>query len=200
MKDFWNERYARKEYIYGRVPNEFFKNFIDKHEPMGSLLLPAEGEGRNAVYAAIKGWQVWATDFSEEARKKAVAWAQHNNVEIAYEVADLNFWDTEFNFDAIALIYMHLPPELRTRVHKKLIGKLKPGGVIILEAFSKKQTEYGSGGPSDTQLLYSTDILRDDFAGLKIDYIQERLVDLDEGFFHSGEASVIRMIAKNTNL
>lgn len=48
MKDFWNERYSREEFIYGKQPNEFFKEQLDKLKT-GSILLPAEGEGRNAL-------------------------------------------------------------------------------------------------------------------------------------------------------
>jgi 2-polyprenyl-3-methyl-5-hydroxy-6-metoxy-1,4-benzoquinol methylase len=195
MKEIWNERYAKKEYIYGRTPNEFFKNFIDKQEK-ATILLPAEGEGRNAVYAARKGWQVCAFDFSEEAEKKALLWADQNKVEINYEVADLTQWHTEEKFDAVALIYIHLSPGIRQEFHKKMVHQLKPGGMIILEAFSKKQIDYDSGGPSDIELLYNTKILNNDFSELKIDFLQERLVELDEGLYHQGEASIIRMIAK----
>jgi SAM-dependent methyltransferase len=195
MKEFWNERYARREYVYGRTPNEFFRNFID-NQPAGSILLPAEGEGRNAVYAARKGWKVWAFDFSEEAQKKALAWAGENILTINYEVAELTEWQSELEFDAIALIYVHLPPQIRQNVHQKLIQRLKPGGTILLEAFSKKQIEYDSGGPTDPEQLYSPTVLNDDFKELKIEFLQVRLVELDEGIYHNGEASIIRMIAK----
>jgi hypothetical protein len=67
----WNERYGADEYVYGKEPNGFLKEFIDNHPP-GKILLPAEGEGRNAVYAASKGWEVTAFDFSEEGKKKAL--------------------------------------------------------------------------------------------------------------------------------
>jgi SAM-dependent methyltransferase len=195
MKDFWNERYAKKEYIYGRTPNEFFKNFIDGQEA-GSILLPADGEGRNGVYAAIKGWIVDAFDYSEEAKKKALAWAAQNNVKINYEVADLLKWQSDKQFDAIALIYVHQPSAIRPEFHKKLINCLNPGGTLIMEVFSKKQIDNDSGGPKDIDLLYDTEFLKNDFLELKIEYLQERLVELDEGNYHNGEASIIRMIAK----
>ena len=47
MKDAWNERYAPEEYIFGELPNEFLKENLPK--VMGSILFPAEGEGRNAL-------------------------------------------------------------------------------------------------------------------------------------------------------
>ena len=71
MKEMWNQRYAEHELVYGEAPNTFLKAFIDREEP-GSILLPAEGEGRNAVYAASMGWEVFAMDFSTVAQEKAL--------------------------------------------------------------------------------------------------------------------------------
>ena len=65
MKEFWNQRYSDSEYAYGKKPNRFFKREIDRLNP-GSLFLPGEGEGRNAVYAATKGWNGHALDSSSE--------------------------------------------------------------------------------------------------------------------------------------
>ena len=194
MKALWNERYAQKEFVYGRQPNEFLKNYIDNYSP-GSILLPAEGEGRNAVYAARKGWQVYALDYSIEGQKKALEWANQNKVSINYELADLTEWKSQQKFDAIALIYAHFPTHKRIQVHQKIINSLKPGGTIILEAFSKKQIEFDSGGPKDPEMLFSTELLKEDFKSLQIDFLQERLIELNEGRFHLGEASIVRLIA-----
>ncbi len=83
MKDFWNERYAAREYVYGKKPNQYFKKNIDGLTPV-KILLPCKGEGRNAVYAAQKGWDVEAIDFSVEGKKKALSLALKNNVSINY--------------------------------------------------------------------------------------------------------------------
>ena len=69
--DFWNERFGKEEFIYGTEPNQFFKEQLQNLE-IGTLLLPAEGEGRNAVYAATQGWEVSAFDISEQGRVKAI--------------------------------------------------------------------------------------------------------------------------------
>jgi hypothetical protein len=57
VKDFWNNRYDEEAYAYGLSPNIFFKEQLDLL-PRGSILLPAEGEGRNAIYALNVGWEV----------------------------------------------------------------------------------------------------------------------------------------------
>ena len=81
----WNKRYAQKEYFYGKQPNEFFRKQLLKFPP-GRILLPAEGEGRNAVFAALSGWDVVAFDTSTEAKKKAEKLAKENKVQISYSI------------------------------------------------------------------------------------------------------------------
>ena len=196
MKELWNERFSSDEYVYGKFPNSFFKSFIDTEAEPGSICLAAEGEGRNGVYAALKGWKVYAIDHSEYARDKALRFAHENNVEIIYETADLNQWKANSQVDVVASIFAHFSPKEREPIHRKFIDMLRPGGKIVLEAFSKKQLYFESGGPKDYDWLYSTAMLKKDFGSLKIDSIHERTVILDEGILHQGEASIIRMTAQ----
>ena len=79
MKNFWDERYSNKEFVYGTLPNQFFKDQLDKLKP-GKILMVGEGEGRNAVYAAKLGWQVDAIDSSNVAKEKAAKLAELNKV------------------------------------------------------------------------------------------------------------------------
>ena len=194
MNELWNERYAVREYVYGKTPNTFFRQFIDNETPK-TILLPSEGEGRNGVYAAGKGWKVYAVDFSGIARDKALQWADVNNVSLQYEVADISDWDRDIKVDCIGLIYAHYHADMRESIHRKLINKLNPGGRIILEAFSKKQLHYSSGGPKIPDMLYDTETMKSDFVPLEIESLQESIIELDEGGYHKGEACVIRMIA-----
>ena len=108
MKQFWNQRYAENEMVYGREPNAYFKSFIDSHKP-GTLLLPAEGEGRNAVYAATKGWKVDAFDFSEVAKEKAINITRDKKVMINYELKNIAEFKATRQYDAVGLVYVHLP-------------------------------------------------------------------------------------------
>lgn len=84
MKEFWDSRYANEEYAYGIRPNKFLKQELLKLKPK-SILFPAEGEGRNAVFAAKNGWKVKAFDFSVSAQEKALKLANQQNTTIDYE-------------------------------------------------------------------------------------------------------------------
>lgn len=188
----WDERYATPQYIYGIEPNRFFRHNLDKLS-RGRILLPAEGEGRNAVYAAKAGWEVCAFDSSAVARSKALKLADQNGVNIDYRIMDYEMVDyPNQSFDAIALIYAHSP--IREFVHRRMVELLKPGGVLILEGFSKHQINFASGGPRNTDWLFSTDELKSDFNGLKSINVWEDTIELDEGIGHKGIASVIRML------
>ncbi|MBI1182891.1 methyltransferase domain-containing protein [bacterium] len=195
MSDFWNERYKQANYIYGENPNEFLKEQLALL-PAGSILFPADGEGRNSVYAATQGWQSIAFDASTEGRKKALQLAEKKQVVVDYQIDTLDDFDFgSARFDVVSFIFVHMPPELRTRVHRKAAEALKPGGKIILEAFSKKQMTKESGGPKNIEWLSSVEELQHDFDGLTIDLLHETDTVLDEGVYHAGKASVVRLVA-----
>jgi SAM-dependent methyltransferase len=198
MQEFWDERYDTKDFVYGRHPNLLFREFVESNTP-GDILLPAEGEGRNAVYAALKGWRVTAFDFSKKARYKAMQLKDEYNVSLDYYISTIENFTTSRKFDAVALIFVHLPPETRRAIHRKLVKFLKPGGHFIMEAFSKKQIHYNTGGPKNVALLYSGQELLEDLKSLELLHYKEKLKRLDEGHYHKGEAEVIQLIARKLN-
>ncbi len=195
MSEFWDKRYASEEYVYGIEPNHFLKESLDALEP-GDILFPAEGEGRNAVYAAIQGWNVSAFDISSEGKEKAVKLASENTVSIDYKVAGFDEFNAEQeSYDVIALIYAHVPASNREAYYQKCVGWLKPGGTLILEGFSKKQIGLDSGGPKSLEMLFSLDELTTELKGLTIEKGLETKITLSEGAHHQGEGEVVRIIA-----
>jgi 2-polyprenyl-3-methyl-5-hydroxy-6-metoxy-1,4-benzoquinol methylase len=195
--NFWNDRYSSDEYVYGTEPNQFFKEQIRKINPSGRLLLPGEGEGRNAVFAAKLGWNVDAFDQSSVAKMKAETLAKLNNVKINYSNVDLGKFVPQKKFyDCAAIIFVHLPPEMRSGFHSKIIESLRPNGKIILELFSKNQFGKNSGGPQNLDMLSTIEEIKNDFKGLKTIVLSEDNINLDEGAKHCGEASVIRYVGQ----
>ena len=195
--NFWNDRYSSDEYVYGTEPNQFFKEQIQKINASGRLLLPGEGEGRNAVFAAKLGWNVDAFDQSSVAKMKAETLAKLNNVKINYSNVDLGKFVPQKNFyDCAAIIFVHLSPEIRSGFHSKIIESLKPKGKIILELFSKNQFRKDSGGPQNLDMLSTIEEIKNDFKGLKTIVLSEDNINLDEGAKHSGEVSVIRYLGQ----
>jgi SAM-dependent methyltransferase len=196
MKEIWDQRFSGDEYVYGIMPNLFFKEKIEGLHP-GRLLLPAEGEGRNAVFAARLGWQVTAYDYSEMARKKALKLAQISHVQINYLLSDISAAQFGENiYDAAGLIYAHLSPDIRKIVHQRIVSSLKPGGYLILEAFNTRQIRNQTGGPKSLEMLYTIPMLIDDFSEIEIMTIDENIINLDHGSLHQGEADIIRLFGR----
>lgn len=195
MEEMWNERYSAEEYVYGIKPNQFFAESIRKLSP-GTILLPADGEGRNGVFAATLGWKVHSFDQSKVGREEALKLAKQNNVDIEYDIATVpGMRLEEGKYNSIAMIFFHLPPTLRTEFHHECITSLAPGGHIILEAFHKKQLGLNSGGPKSEELLYTIEDLYSDFLGMEFEVIEQVRIHIEEGPYHDGEAEVVRMLA-----
>lgn len=197
----WNERYSEESYAYGTEPNEYLKSALARLAP-GKILFGAEGEGRNAVHAAISGWQVSAFDISIEGKNKAMKLASEHGVSIDYQVGllpELSFEDE--SFDAIGLIYAHFPPDIKAAYHKILDRCLKPGGHIIFEAFGKQHLAYKQrdpkiGGPGDLDTLYSVKEIKSYFPNYEILELIEQEVELHEGLYHNGIGSVVRFLGR----
>jgi len=194
VKQFWEERYGAEEYVYGTTPNEFFAGQLTLLKP-GTLLLPGEGEGRNAVYAASLGWDVTAIDLAKAGKIKAEKLAAKFGVQVNYIVSNLVSIELpEEHYDLIALVYAHFPPELRASIHQKMVRCLKIGGILALEGFSKKQLGNPSGGPKNEAMLFSKEELLSDFIGLKTLKIEESTTFFQKGLYHQGNAEVIQYI------
>jgi len=194
MKNFWNERYSEKDYAYGEEANMFFAEQIS-NLLAGNMFLPAEGEGRNAVYAASLGWKVSAFDTSDAGKSKALLLADKKGVTIDYKVDDaVSIFYPDNNADVVAFIFAHFPPSVRKKIHLKAIQWLKPGGKIILEAFNPNQLNNHSGGPKELSMLYTEEMIRNDFEGLDIEILQSVRTRLNEGKYHEGIADVIQFV------
>lgn len=197
----WNERFAKTEYAYGKEPNEYLREQLTKL-PVGKILFAAEGEGRNAVFAAQQGWQVSAFDISAEGKRKALQLAAERGVTLDYQVGELQSLGYVPNqFDAIALIYAHFPAAIKSKMHRELDRYLRKDGFVIFEAFSKRHIEYNSknekvGGPKDLASLFSVEELQSDFANYHTLVLEEKEIELNEGLYHIGTGSVIRFVGK----
>lgn len=200
-KERWNERYSSEQFAYGKEPNKYLQNELDKLKS-GTILFPAEGEGRNAVYAAKKGWNVFAFDISSEGKRKALQLAGSNNIKISYEIGELETMNYETGqFDAIALICAHFPANIKSQYHRILDTYLRKDGVVIFEAFSKKHLEYVQkdakvGGPKDIESLFSIEEIQSDFPDYDFEELTEIEIELNEGEFHNGKGSVIRFVGR----
>jgi len=152
---FWDERYRENGFAYGDQPNDFLRDQAAALTP-GDAICLAEGEGRNAVHLAALGHRVTAQDLSVVGLEKARSLAAQRGLQLKTLEGDLADWRAApASLDLVVAIWMHLPAPLRARVLREAVSALRPGGVLVLEAYTPRQLGRGSGGPPVLELLWS---------------------------------------------
>jgi len=188
----WDERFAQAEPVYGEQPNAYLRAQAHRFSPGCKILVPGDGYGRNGLWLARQGFQVSTVDLSPVGVERARKSAQAAGLAMTIEEADLAAWTWPVGkFDAVVSIFLHLPSDIRAQIHGKMLAALKPGGLLIIEAFTPAQLQHSSGGPKQLELLYTAELLRKDFTETEVLELQEVEVDLDEGRMHRGCAAVV---------
>jgi SAM-dependent methyltransferase len=191
----WDERFSEQGYVYGTDPNDFLVS-VAGQIPGGKVLCLAEGEGRNAVFLAGLGYEVTAVDQSIVGLEKAVALAHACGVSIETVNADLADYPIEAtSWQGIVSIYCHLPPPVRAALHERCLRGLAPEGVFVLEGFTPRQLELGTGGPRSRELLMELEVLRQELPGLRLEIGREIEREVVEGKYHRGTAAVVQVLA-----
>lgn len=194
-RDFWNEKFANTEYVYGTEPNDFLVSAVTKLK-RGATLSLAEGEGRNAVWLAQQGFTVSAIEQSEKGVGKTLRLALQRGVIVMAERGELETFHIQPNsWDLVVSIFAHTPQELRRKLHRQVVAGLKPGGVFVLEAYTPAQIAKNTGGPKDASLMPTAEMLRSELAGLVFDRIEEVEREVVEGSLHTGTAHVVQVVA-----
>lgn len=190
----WDERYNSAEYAFGTEPNDFLVSAVDRL-PGGRILCLGEGEGRNAVWLAERGFDVTAVDASRVGLDKALRLAEERGVTLKTVHADLDDYVIEpMAWDAVVSIFCHLPPPLRRRVHGDVVGGLKPGGAFLLEAYTPAQLSFGTGGPPTLELMMDLETLRRELEGLELTHAGELVRTIHEGEYHNGQGAVVQIL------
>lgn len=193
----WNQRYDREEYVYGTEPNEFLAQQAHRLLAGSQVLTLCEGEGRNAVFLAGQGHRVTGVDGSAVGLEKAQQLAQQKGVEIETRVLDLAQFDPgESCWDAVVSIFAHVPPDVRQQVHQKVVKALRPGGLLILEAYTPEQIGRGTGGPPNEALMMNIERLEAELTGLDFLLAEEKLRPVKEGVGHTGDGQVVQLVAE----
>jgi len=190
----WDQRYNEPGYAYGTAPNDFLVSVAERI-PVGRVLCLGEGEGRNAVYLAKRGYEVVAVDQSPVGLDKARRLAESQGVRIETVEADLgDFEITPGRYAGIVSVFVHLPPPLRARLHRDAVRGLRPGGALVLEAFTPAQLALGTGGPAVAEMMMDLETLRTEVAGLRLEIARELERHMDEGRYHRGRAAVVQVL------
>jgi len=195
--EFWNARYSDSDLVYGEAPNEFLVAMAPRLPVSGAAVDIGAGEGRNALFLASLGLDVLAVDQSDVGLRKASTLAQQRGLKLRTRAADLSdFTCPPGSLSLVSSIFVHLPRALRETVHARVLDWLRPGGMLVLEAYSTEQLARDTGGPKDPQMLASLDTLVSELAGLEFLHSQALVRRVVEGKFHGGDAAVVQILAR----
>ncbi len=167
-------------------------------QPGMQVLAVADGEGRNGVWMARQGLDVWSVDAAPAASEKARRLAAAQGVQMHVETADLSEWDWNGQqFDAVVGIFFQFAnPKLRAEIFDGMKRAVKPGGLLMIEGYGLKQLEYKTGGPDIPEHLYTLDLMRECFSDMEILVLEEYDAELDEGAGHKGTSALVDLVAK----
>jgi 2-polyprenyl-3-methyl-5-hydroxy-6-metoxy-1,4-benzoquinol methylase len=196
---FWNERFDKEEFIFGKEPNEYLVEQSRQYLNAGnSVLCIADGEGRNGVWLAKQGMQVTGFDVSDVALAKAHQFAMDNQVSIQYSLSDTDGFDWQSNsYDAVIAIFIQFAdPVMRAKIFQQLSQALKPGAIFILQGYTPKQLEYKTGGPSLIDHLYTEEMMRELMQGFEILDLRCYEKELSEGARHAGMSALLGLTAR----
>lgn len=194
----WETRYAAPEYAFGKAPNYFLESCKKLLPSSGRALAVADGEARNGVWLAEQGLDVTSLDFSPSAQKKARALAAERHVNVTFVQADVHTWDyPPAAFDVVVEIFTQFSsPAERPGKWAGMRRTLKPGGLLILQGYTPKQLEYGTGGPKQIENLYTREMLEREFMGFRDLKIVAEEREIHEGASHGGMSAMIGLTGR----
>jgi SAM-dependent methyltransferase len=197
-RETWNRRFQGDAYLFGTEPNEWLRRHAGAIAAGGRVLAVADGEGRNSVWLARQGFAVDAFDVAEVGVAKARALATRHGVAVNFEVADVDGWAwPEARYDGIAAIFVQFAhPALRERLFARMVRALRPGGVLLLQGYTPRQLDYRTGGPPQVEHLYTEALLREAFAALDIERLEDYEAEVAEGSGHLGRSALIGLVAR----
>jgi SAM-dependent methyltransferase len=169
----WNQILTSPNPTFNTKPNEFLVEMA-KGRKAGTALDVGMGQGRNAIWLAQQGWDVTGFDPAEKAVALAQETARKLGVRLKTEIKGMEDFDFGTNrWDMIVLSYVG-----GRQMTAALERALKPGGVLVVEAFHRDATKGRSIGGA---VVFDTGELPKLFSGLRAVRYEEPVTVADFG-------------------
>lgn len=136
-RERWDARFAKTEYVMGKEPIPFLVAHVDLL-PKGKALDLAMGEGRNGVFLAGQGFQVYGLDISPKGLEKAQKLASEKHVSIETKAVDLEQYQLERDVYEVVLCTYYLQRDLVPQIK----AALKSGGMAVIETYNLDYLKY----------------------------------------------------------
>ncbi|MGL5819390.1 MAG: class I SAM-dependent methyltransferase [Phycicoccus sp.] len=152
----WDDRYAGSELVWTAEPNRFVVEQVGPL-PVGTAADLACGEGRNAVWLAVRGWQTTGLDFSAAGLAKGRALAARAGADVRWVQQDVTVWASDQQYDLVLLAYLQVSRTQRQAVVAAAAAAIAPGGSLVVVGHDVRNLAEGVGGPQDAALLWTPD-------------------------------------------
>jgi SAM-dependent methyltransferase len=183
--EMWNRVLTAAKPRFNTKPNAFLAEMVRDVKP-GAALDVGMGQGRNAIYLAQQGWVVTGFDPAD----RAVAAAEQEAKRLGVPLTAIVARDDQFEFkkntwDLVVLSFVG-GREYADRV----FDTLRPGGLVVLEAFHKDATKSGPIGPA---VVFDTNELLTVFKRFRILRYEDTDATADFGL---QQVRVVRLLAQ----
>lgn len=143
--EWWDNFYSHKEKpipFFRNIPDENLISYFDRGVlGKGKALDIGCGKGRNSLYLAQKGFEIYGVDFSKTSIEcgRQIAKEQSLNVKFLCQ-SIFDFQDKPESFDFIydSGCFHHIKPHRRNKYLKAILKYLKPDGYFAMACFNLK--------------------------------------------------------------
>ena len=175
--DAWNRFYTDDKSNFNRAPNGFLVQVVGGRPP-GVALDYGMGEGRNSLYLAKLGWEVWGFDPADA----GVAIAQKRAKELGLTLHTEAVRESEYDFGKERFDLILFSWTMPLVPMQRVLDSLKPGGIVVVECGADFYSQTGRNGLLKT------------FDALQIQFYEN--VRAQSDFYDRRETDVLRLVAK----
>lgn len=173
--DYWTRYYLDPNSNFNHAPNSFLMEVVKGRQP-GMALDYGMGQGRNAIYLASLGWDVWGFDPSEG----GIALAQKRAQELSLTLHTSAVRDSEYDFGKQRFDLILFSWTMPLVPIERVITSLKPGGIVVMEC----GPEFNNSRNAMLHLFDPLEIVRYEIVRDKADFWGRR------------ETDVVRLVAR----
>jgi 2-polyprenyl-3-methyl-5-hydroxy-6-metoxy-1,4-benzoquinol methylase len=126
--DFYSRLYLDDNSNFNHAPNRFLMEMVQGRQP-GAALDYGMGQGRNSIYLASLGWQVWGFDPAEAG--VAVAQKQAKALGLTLHTSAVRDMEYDFGKERFDLVLFSWTMPLVAV--QKVADSLRPDGIVVME-------------------------------------------------------------------
>ncbi len=215
--EIFERQYSEEECLWGLSPSPLLIKKIEE-VPVGKALDLGVGEGRNALFLALKSFQVTGIDVSPKSIEKFLDLAKERGLTVeglVMDILDFKFSPDAYNLIVAANTLHFLRKKEVYEITSNIIRSIAPGGYVYIEDFTVNDPSYQNAKKKLEQIeenmfyslkqssylyFFQHNELKEMFKDFEIKvYKEEIIIDTGHGESDPHEHSVAVLFAKNVD-